>query len=152
MEIRPYAESDEPAVVALWREVFPGEGGHNEPTRAIRDKLAYQRELFFVATLEGAVVGTVMAGYDGHRGWIYRMAVSPRHQRQGIGAALIRHAEKELADRGCPKINLQVLASNAGVVAFYKKLGYHVEERVSMGKRLGDPTPPKNSRTAEVGA
>jgi ribosomal protein S18 acetylase RimI-like enzyme len=135
-EIRPYDEADEPAVAALWREVFPGEGGHNEPARAIRDKLAYQRELFFVATLEDEVVGTVMAGYDGHRGWIYRVAVDPRKQRHGIGAALLHHAEKELAALGCPKINLQVLVSNAGVVAFYEKMGYRVEERVSMGKRL----------------
>jgi ribosomal protein S18 acetylase RimI-like enzyme len=123
-------------VVALWREVFPGEGGHNDPGRAIRDKLAYQRELFFVAAVDGAVVGTVMAGYDGHRGWIYRVAVDPRRQRHGLGTALLRHAEKELAALGCPKINLQVLASNAGVVAFYEKMGYRVEPRVSMGKRL----------------
>jgi ribosomal protein S18 acetylase RimI-like enzyme len=136
LEIRPYDETDEPAVVALWCEVFPGEGGHNEPSRAIRDKLAYQRELFFVVTLEGAVVGTVMAGYDGHRGWIYRVAVDPRRHRHGIGAALLRHAEEKLIALGCPKINLQVLASNAGVVAFYEKMGYRVEERVSMGKRL----------------
>jgi ribosomal protein S18 acetylase RimI-like enzyme len=135
-DIRPFDEADEPAVVALWREVFPGEGGHNEPARAIRDKLAYQRELFFVAVVDGAVAGTVMAGYDGHRGWIYRLAVDPRHQRHGLGAALIRHAEAHLIALGCPKINLQVLATNAGVVAFYEKMGYRVEERVSMGKRL----------------
>jgi ribosomal protein S18 acetylase RimI-like enzyme len=134
--IRTYDESDESSVVALWREVFPGEGGHNEPTRAIRDKLAYQRELFFVAMLDDTVVGTVMAGYDGHRGWIYRVAVSPRHQRRGIGAALIRNAESRLITLGCPKINLQVLASNAGVVAFYERLGYHLEQRVSLGKLL----------------
>jgi ribosomal protein S18 acetylase RimI-like enzyme len=77
-----------------------------------------------------------MAGYDGHRGWLYRVAVHPRHQRHGLGAALVRHAEAELIALGCPKINLQVLAGNAAVVAFYEKLGYRVEERVSMGKRL----------------
>jgi ribosomal protein S18 acetylase RimI-like enzyme len=139
LDIRPYADADEPAVVALWREVFPGDADHNEPASVIRDKLAYQRELFFVAVLDSAVVGTVMAGYDGHRGWIYRVAVHPRHQRHGIGAALLRHAEGALAELGCPKINLQVLATNAGVVAFYENVGYRVEERVSMGKRLVRP-------------
>jgi ribosomal protein S18 acetylase RimI-like enzyme len=98
--------------------------------------LAVQGDLFFVALINGIVVGTVMGGYDGHRGWIYSLAVSPETRRRGIGTALMRHAEQELARRGCPKINLQVLASNAGVVAFYQKLGYAVEERVSMGKVL----------------
>jgi ribosomal protein S18 acetylase RimI-like enzyme len=77
-----------------------------------------------------------MGGYDGHRGWIYSLAVSPPARRRGIGTALMRHAERELAARGCPKVNLQVLASNSGTVEFYKKLGYVVEERVSMGRLL----------------
>ena len=77
-----------------------------------------------------------MGGYDGHRGWIYSLAVAPRFRRRGIGTALVRHVEKALLGRGCPKINLQVLPSNSDVVAFYRKLGYKVEERISIGRVL----------------
>jgi ribosomal protein S18 acetylase RimI-like enzyme len=93
--------------------------------------------LFFVARLDGLLVGTVMSGYDGHRGWVYSLAVGSEVRRRGSGTALMQHVERELASRGCPKVNLQVLASNAATVAFYEKLGYSVEERVSMGKLLG---------------
>ena len=77
-----------------------------------------------------------MAGYDGHRGWVYYVAVSPRRRRQGIGSALMKEVEARLAQFGCPKLNLQVRATNQEVVAFYQQLGYEVEQRVSMGKRL----------------
>jgi ribosomal protein S18 acetylase RimI-like enzyme len=136
MNIRPYIESHQEAVVALWREVFAYTEPRNDPATSIRRKLAFQRELFFVATVEGELGGTVMGGYDGHRGWVYSLAVAPRFRRHGVGTALMQHVEKALADRGCPKINLQVMSSNAAVVAFYRKLGYNVEERVSMGKVL----------------
>jgi ribosomal protein S18 acetylase RimI-like enzyme len=136
MHIRPYADADEQAVIALWREVLPDAAPHNDPATAIRTKLAAERDLFFVATVDGAVVGTVMGGYDGHRGWVYSVAVKPQHRRRGIGAALLRRLEEALVRRGCLKVNLQVRASNAGVIVFYERLGYAVEERVSMGKRL----------------
>ena len=135
-EIRSFEESDKASVIALWKNVFGYTEPRNDPATVIRDKLAFQRELFFVATLDGTVVGTVMAGYDGHRGWIYSLAVSSQFRQQGIGRALVERVERELAQRGCPKINLQVLATNAATVGFYSKLGYHVEERVSMGKVL----------------
>jgi ribosomal protein S18 acetylase RimI-like enzyme len=136
MLIRHYEAADEPAVVSLWREVLPDAAPHNDPATAIRNKLVAGDGLFFVAELDGKVVGTVMGGYDGHRGWVYSVAVSPGERRRGIGSALVRHLESELAQRGCLKVNLQVRASNAGVVAFYLRLGYAVEERVSMGRRL----------------
>ena len=136
-EVRPYRSSDEPAVVALWRAVFPDDPPHHDPAASIQLKVSVQPELFFVATRGGDLVGTIMAGFDGHRGWIYRVAVSQEHQRQGIGTALMRHAEAELIARGAPKINLQVRATNEQVVDFYRSLGYVVEERVSMGKRIG---------------
>jgi ribosomal protein S18 acetylase RimI-like enzyme len=136
MQIRPYQDADEQGVIALWKEALPDAAPHNDPATAIRKKLAVDRELFLVAAVDGAVVGTVMGGYDGHRGWVYAVAVDPRFRRRGIGAALIRRLEVILAERGCLKVNLQVRASNAGVIAFYEKLGYGVEERVSMGKRL----------------
>jgi ribosomal protein S18 acetylase RimI-like enzyme len=138
MKIRSYSESDEAAVAKLWREVFPGSPWWNHPETDIQRKLAVQRELFLVATIDSKIVGTAMAGYDGHRGWVYYVAVSPRHRRQGIGTALMERVEEELAGLGCPKLNLQVRASNEEVVAFYRKLGYQIEERISMGKRLAE--------------
>ncbi len=136
MDIRPFREADQDAVVALWANVFAYPAPHNDPAKVIQDKLLVQRELFFVAVEGDTLLGTVMAGYDGHRGWVYSLAVHPEARRRGVGTALMRHVEGELASRGCAKINLQVLASNADVVAFYRTLGYAVEERVSMGKVL----------------
>jgi ribosomal protein S18 acetylase RimI-like enzyme len=120
MIIRPYVESDEDAVVALWRAVFPCPSPWNDPRRDLRRKLAVQRELFF----------------DGHRGWVYYVGVAPAYRRRGIGAALMRRVEEALQAVGCGKLNLQVRAGNDGAVAFYRGLGFKVEERVSMGKRL----------------
>ena len=135
-DIRPYQVSDEPMVAALWREVFSDDPPHHDPVASIHLKIATQPELFFVATRAGEVVGTIMAGFDGHRGWIYRVAVSPQEQRQGIGSALVRRAEAELIARGAPKINLQIRATNCQVMGFYEQLGFVVEERISMGKRV----------------
>jgi ribosomal protein S18 acetylase RimI-like enzyme len=135
LSIRAYEPGDEEQIIALWREVFPDDPPHHDPLEIIHLKTADQPELFFVAAKGPAVVGTIMAGYDGHRGWIYRVAVSPRHQRQGIGSSLVRHAERALRARGAPKINLQIRGTNRGVVAFYERLGFMVEDRISMGKR-----------------
>jgi ribosomal protein S18 acetylase RimI-like enzyme len=137
VDIRHFHEADTADVVALWTEIFAYTAPHNNPAAVIKQKLVVQRELFFVAIDAHAVVGTVMGGYDGHRGWIYSLAVSPAARRRGIGTALMRHLEQELSSRGCPKVNLQVFVSNSEEVEFYKKLGYEVEERVSMGKLLG---------------
>jgi ribosomal protein S18 acetylase RimI-like enzyme len=135
--IRPYREPDEQAVADLWRRVFPDSPPWNDPEADIRRKLSVQRELFLVAILGGELVGTAMAGFDGHRGWVYYVAVSPDHRRQGVGRALMARVEEGLTALGCSKLNLQVRASNSQVVSFYKHLGYQVEERVSMSKRLG---------------
>lgn len=136
IKIRPYQINDERAVAALWRMVFPESPSWNLTEADIERKLAIQRELFFVATSAGSIVGTAMAGYDGHRGGVYYVAVSPTKQGQGIGTALMKNVERQLARMGCPKLNLQVRAGNEGVVTFYKKLGYDVEQRISMSKRL----------------
>ncbi|NIM95848.1 MAG: GNAT family acetyltransferase [Anaerolineales bacterium] len=136
MEIRAYEDPDQESVTKLWREVFSDSSSWNIPEEDIERKLAIQRELFLVAVTEGEVVGTAMGGYDGHRGWIYYVAVLPEFRRIGIGSALMAKLENELNKLGCPKINLQVRASNEVVISFYKKLGYEVEDRVSMGKRL----------------
>jgi ribosomal protein S18 acetylase RimI-like enzyme len=136
---RSYTEDDEHAVLAVWEDAFPHDGGWQDPRDMIRRKLAVQRELFLVGEWEGAIVGTVLAGYDGHRGWLYHLAVHSAHRRRGFGAALVREAERRLADLGCPKVNLQVRATNTAVVAFYRELGYAIEERLALGRRLDDP-------------
>lgn len=136
--IAAYAPADEADVIALWRRCFPPEHlvGHNDPAGSIARKLAYQPDLFFVAKLGGAIVGTTMAGYDGHRGWLYSVAVDPARRRLGIGRLLLRHAERSLIELGALKINLQVRATNAEVIAFYERCGYAVEPIASMGKRI----------------
>lgn len=130
-----------PAVIVLWQTVFTDMTGHNQPGLAIDKKLEMDDGLFFVALADDAVVGTVLAGYDGHRGWLYSVAVDPQHQRQGIGAQLIQHAEQALAQCGCMKINLQIVEANAQVSRFYEALGYSIEPRISMGKRVAANIP-----------
>ena len=136
MHIRAYEAGDERGVVALWTEVLPHPAPHNDPELSLRSKVAVDPELLLVAESEGNIVGTVMGGYDGHRGWVYSLAVLPQYRRRGIGTALVRELETRLSARGCLKVNLQVRASNASVVAFYEHLGYDVEENLSLGKRL----------------
>lgn len=134
--ITPYQDaSHRGQVIALWETVFGYEARHNQPGLAI-DKKREVDDLFFVAMDGQAVVGTIMCGYDGHRGWIYALAVAPSHRRQGIGSRLVSQAEQALGHRGCLKINLQILEENQSVAAFYASLGYAVERRISMGKLL----------------
>lgn len=123
-------------VVELWETVFGYETAHNTPSVAIDKKLVAADGLFFVALSGNEVVGTVLAGYDGHRGWLYSVAVHPSHRRKGIGMKLIRHAEDAFTARGCMKINLQIVSSNESVKTFYESLGYSVEPRISMGKKI----------------
>jgi ribosomal protein S18 acetylase RimI-like enzyme len=131
-----YREEHFDGVEALWRDVFPSDAPWNDARLAIPEKMRFQPGLMLVA-LEGAlVVGSVMAGYDGHRGWISRVAVRATHRRKGLGQALLKEAEKRLAALGCLKINLQVVETNAAVVAFYAASGYVIEPRISMSKRL----------------
>ena len=136
MQIRLFQNEDSSAVISLWQTVLPDSAPHNDPETVIQKKTSAKQDLFYVASIDSAVVGTVMGGYDGHRGWIYSLAVDPGNQRKGIGAALVAHLENELVSRGCLKINLQVRASNEEVIAFYEKSGYAVEQRVSMGKKV----------------
>jgi ribosomal protein S18 acetylase RimI-like enzyme len=128
-------------VIQLWQAVFGYEDAHNAPGLAIDRKLAVDDGLFFVALVDGLVAGTVMAGYDGHRGWLYSVAVHPAQRQQGLGAALVRFAEAALTARGCLKINLQIRGGNEQVAAFYESLGYAVEPRVSMGKTIRQNIP-----------
>ncbi|RDK04448.1 GNAT family acetyltransferase [Paraburkholderia lacunae] len=142
LSIRRFDAGDTDAVVALWQEAFPEYRDATKPQRnphlSIANKLATQPELFFVAVLGERIVGTVMGGYDGHRGWLYSLAVDASLRRHGIGTRLVAHVEKTLTERGCPKLNLQVLSAKADVRAFYEALGYRTDEVISLGKRLGE--------------
>jgi ribosomal protein S18 acetylase RimI-like enzyme len=135
MEIRPYAPADEDAVVELWQRcalLRPW----NDPRKDIQRKLTTQAELFLVGNLERRIVATIMAGYDGHRGWVNYLAVAAAHRNKGYGRTLMRRVEDLLAARGCPKLNIQVRADNREALLFYRKLGYVADEAVSLGKRL----------------
>jgi ribosomal protein S18 acetylase RimI-like enzyme len=123
-------------VTQLWKAVFAYATPHNAPPLVLDKKLLIRDNLLFVAVIESAVVGTAMAGYDGHRGWLYSVAVDPAHRGKGFGSDLVQHAERALASLGCMKINLQIADGNEGVSSFYESLGYSVERRVSMGKVL----------------
>jgi ribosomal protein S18 acetylase RimI-like enzyme len=134
--ILTYEDAHFAGVDALWRDAFPDDKPWNLAALAIAEKIKVQPDLLLVALEGPLVVGSIMAGYDGHRGWISRIAVLRSHWKRGIGQALIREAEARLQKLGCSKINLQVVASNASVVGFYRRLGYEVEERISMSKRI----------------
>ena len=135
MHIRPFHPADDPAVIALWDRCGLTRPW-NDPRKDIRRKLAVRPDQFLVAEVEGVVVGTVMAGYDGHRGWINYLGVDPMCRRQGIGRALMAEAERLLRLEGCPKINLQVRTSNTEAIEFYRRIGFMMDDVVSMGRRL----------------
>ena len=137
VKIRVFKKSDSKSVIKLWKDCFAYYSSpHNKPEISLKVKLKHKDGLLFIAAEGSAIVGSVMAGFDGHRGWIYSMAVTPEYRTKGLGSRLLKHAEKELKKRGAPKINLQVMPDNEGVVKFYEKNGYNVEPRISMGKRL----------------
>jgi ribosomal protein S18 acetylase RimI-like enzyme/8-oxo-dGTP pyrophosphatase MutT (NUDIX family) len=135
LNIRPCRHDDRDAVVALWHAcglIVP----QNDPVADIDLKLDFQPDLFLVGRQTDHLIATVMAGYEGHRGWINYLAVHPDFRRQGIGRQMVAAAEAKLRQLGCPKINLQVRRTNTGVIAFYRRLGFSVDAVVSLGKRL----------------
>jgi ribosomal protein S18 acetylase RimI-like enzyme len=135
MRIRVFQPDDEEAVIRLWRQcdlLRPW----NNPEKDIHRKMAVRPDLFLVGEIEGKIIASVMAGYEGHRGWMNYLAVAPEFQRRGLARTLVAEVEELLREAGCPKINLQVRTSNQAVIEFYRKLGYAIDEVVSMGKRL----------------
>jgi len=147
MEIRAFHPGDEEAVISLWRGCDLLRAWNN-PHKDIQRKLQVRPDLFLVGVLDGRIIACVMAGYEGHRGWLNYLAVAPGHQRQGYARAIVDEAERLLRAAGCPKINLQIRTSNQAVIAFYRRLGYSPDDVVSMGKRLehdgmGDELEPK---------
>ncbi len=135
MKIRPYQSNDQEAVVSLWQDcqlTVPW----NDPIKDIVRKLSIDPDWFLVGETDGEIIGSMMVGYDGHRGWINYLAVSPDYRRQGFGEKFMDRAEQLLLDKGCPKLNLQIRAGNHEILEFYKKLGYVEDHAVSLGKRL----------------
>jgi ribosomal protein S18 acetylase RimI-like enzyme len=135
MKIREYQTRDEDAVIKLWEEcslLVPW----NDPAKDIHRKLKVDPDLFLVGELSASIVATVMGGYDGHRGWINYLAVSPCHQRKGYGRQLMEYVESRLRNMGCPKINLQVRESNTDIIAFYKAIGFGHDKVIGLGKRI----------------
>ena len=137
---RSFSSTDRDAVIALWHEcglLHP----NNDPHKDIARKLRVRPDLFLVGVINDRIMASVMIGYEGHRGWINYLAVSPSHQKRGYGRLLMNEAERLLRAEGCAKINLQVRTSNAAVLAFYRAIGYLQDEVVSLGKRLEQDRP-----------
>ena len=141
MVIRPYEPADESAVVQLWHTcelIVPW----NDPYKDIQRKLKIQSNMFLVAYHDETLVATVMAGYEGHRGWINYLAVHPDYRKKGLGKRMMDEAELLLRQAGCPKICLQVRSHNTAVIEFYKRIDFEPDDVVSFGKRLeSDETP-----------
>jgi len=135
MDIRTYQNSDEASVVRLWEECGLVRSW-NDPHNDIQRKLSVQPEMFLVGLLDGELIASVMAGFDGHRGWVNYLAVAARYRGRGFGRTLMQLVENELKGMGRPKLNVQIRSSNAAVVAFYERLGYAEDKTVSLGKRL----------------
>ena len=136
LRIRCFRETDREAVRNIWREQLIQNQPYHDIDISIDRKMAYQPELFFVGELDNQVVGTVMAGYDGHRGWLYAVAVDERYKRRGIARALVAHAEEALRKLDCVKINLQVEQGRDEVIGFWEALGWETHQHTSMGKAL----------------
>lgn len=133
--IREYGPGDQESVVLLWETcdlVVPW----NDPVKDIELKLQVDPDLFLVAENDGELLATVMGGYEGHRGWIYYLAVHRDYRRRGIGRRMIAEVERRLKQRGCPKINLMVRKSNSSVIDFYTSLGFKESNVLCLGKKL----------------
>jgi len=143
LKIREYHASDMEQVIELWVQsglVVPW----NDPKKDIHRKLKVDPDLFLVGEIDGKVVATVMGGYEGHRGWINYLAVSPSLRRNGYASKLMQEAERRIKDKGCPKINLQVRESNVDTIGFYESIGYGKDHAVSLGKRLESDLKPED--------
>jgi len=134
--IRPFKLEDKNSVVELWK-ICRLTRPWNNPEKDIERKLNVQSEMFLVLEIEGSILGTVMAAYDGHRGVINYLAIHPGYQKKGYGKILMTYVEQELLNRGCPKINLLVRSDNLNVKRFYKGLHYDEQDDIKVfGKRL----------------
>lgn len=135
MKIRTFDIEDQAAVIELW-QACALVVAWNDPAKDIARKLKVGADLFLVGESSGEIVATVMGGYEGHRGWINYLAVSPQHQRKGYGRKMMHAVEQRIQLKGCPKINLQVRGTNTQAAAFYQSIGYDIENVIGLGKRL----------------
>ena len=138
--IRPYEDRDREAVIQIWKAcnlVVPW----NDPERDIQRKMKVRPDLFLVGEIDGKVAATCMAGYEGHRGWVNYLAISPEHRRRGFGRSMMEAAEARLSEAGCPKLNVQIRTTNSDVAEFYRSIGYKTDDVLSMGKRLEEDGP-----------
>jgi ribosomal protein S18 acetylase RimI-like enzyme len=137
IEFRSMTDEDVTAVTALWKSCGLTRAWNN-PEKDIAFARGKAHSDILVGSIKGTVVASIMVGHDGHRGSFYYVAVEPCHQRHGIGAQLIRAGEKWLKERGVWKVNLLIRQENAGIQDFYRRLGYEVNEVMSMGQCLID--------------
>jgi ribosomal protein S18 acetylase RimI-like enzyme len=137
VEVRAFQGADREGLISLW-SVCDLLRPWNDPDRDIDCKLAQDPRGLLVLETDGVVIGSVMVGYDGHRGWVNYLAVHPAHRARGLGRLLMTAAEDHLTALGCPKVNLQIRTSNSTALGFYQRLGYVRDDVVSMGKRLDD--------------
>ena len=140
LTVRSYAPADFEKVVALW-EACELTRPWNDPASDIEFCAGSDNSILLVGVAggESKIVATAMVGHDGHRGWIYYVAVAPEHQEKGAGREIMAHAEGWLAQRGVPKAMLMIREANKKVIGFYQRLGYAVEERVVMARWLKKP-------------
>ncbi len=140
LSVRPFAAGDQAEVFSLWQRcglLRPW----NDPVEDVRLKALVQPELFLVGELDGRVIASAMAGYDGHRGSLFYLAVKPELQGRGYGRMLLSEVERRLLALGCPKLNLMVRGDNLQVLEFYQRLGYQPQGVVCLGKRLDSAAP-----------
>jgi ribosomal protein S18 acetylase RimI-like enzyme len=135
MNIKPYHPDNQQAVINLW-QACNLVVAWNDPIKDIQRKMLVDPDLFLIGELSEDIVATVMGGYEGHRGWINYLAVSPEHQRKGYARAMMQQVEALILQKGSPKINLQVRSNNIDVIQFYQAIGYDIENAVELGKRL----------------
>ena len=135
MNIKPYHPDNQQAVINLW-QACNLVVAWNDPIKDIQRKMLVDPDLFLIGELSEDIVATVMGGYEGHRGWINYLAVSPEHQRKGYARAMMQQVEVLILQKGSPKINLQVRSNNIDVIQFYQAIGYDIEDAVGLGKRL----------------
>ena len=146
LTVRSYEDRDRDAVIELWKACNLVVSW-NDPERDIVRKLKVCPDLFLVGEIDGKIASTCMAGYEGHRGWVNYLAVSPEHRRRGLGRLMMEAAEARLIDAGCPKLNVQIRTTNSEVAEFYHSIGYETDDVLSMGKRLEEDGPGKTETT-----
>ena len=133
--VRKFTQEDSLELVSFWQSIFINSAAHNEPKRMLEEKLAVD-DLIYIAKYKEHIIGACMAGYDGHRGWLYAVATSSDYRRLGVGTKLIQTSIEALRQLGCIKLNLQIRTDNTEVTRFYQSLGFNIEERLSMGKLI----------------